>query len=900
MCRRLVEAGRESGVEDGLRMVNMEGQSVFSLAVSAFPNIPDYTLWLELVCEVYDISLSEAVIFPYDSMSSPPSYLCHSTTPSESDFRSIPTSLPFICYDNLIESDRKYIEHYREHREEQVCPIAVAASLPDSRLLLWLLERGDADLNWMSGGKPLWMHFQRYSVPVAAWKQLHSAYFLYRKGHGMNEYEVQLIIEEEMYRCTSWLWTCLSLPNARYPLLAYIQTLKQTYPTEYTDHYVNLLLQYYLYSYSNRRKPTVQTDYVVICQASEYLDCTARSYRLFLYRKIDVTIKSGQTDMLKQLLSLPSACEFVLSPRSLSLPLGLYSELSLSEVFSDFNENINVSFISNSYLYSALSRYECKFDMIQTLLDLGCPLINPNLPPELNNFHVFYVFFKRRRAYSERKRQSELDRDNCVKVLTEKMLEEAEKLPGLYRELAIGVDVTLDKRCCEKRRRLWQGEEHFSTPSPPTLVLIQALLSHPSTPLFGKCFQFDPPRTSFWLTKTLELTLRMSYLASWEDLSTLLHQFFSFYQSISQDTTAKPGLTPLETMHLQVAELIMQPDTIISPCAGQKPLQYAKNLAKVAVILGIVRKSEVIYEKKTEKMMKLALHTAEMTHVSKELIPLRRVFMAYFRFIRAKNTTFLHYLAKYEELTEYLRLCIEFNGNLRDVYDGKGRNCLGIAAYYANLAGLEVLLAQGCRLPKHNEGLSPFILVLEGLRYSYKPRRRQLQEIQAQESELTRRFACFKLLFSHLPSSTESVTEDLSGCDRDFAVEKEYVRGTGESRYGYAMVVAAAHYGLKEVREIRDLGLSPCLVHRYTVKTKIKVEKKEVEVTKEVTTCALKEALRRCRTDIALFLIQEIVRKYPQTLLHQKALYQDCARMARMIDLLSVSDTILGIIKSSP
>jgi hypothetical protein len=874
--------------------VNTSGHSVFSLAVSAFPTVSHYLPWLQFLSEIYGCSLSQAGAFPYDQMSDPPRYFTISKISCSLDFRPIPTSIPFYST-NPCEQGTEYAQNYIDNGKEQICPLEVAASLSDPALLLWLLEETAVDANWMSAGKPLWLRFLQLRVPIQAWTRLQDVIFSYRSEDRNSSAccvaELSVLDEERRYRYKVCLWEALLYPEAIYPLTSHIEALKIAYPDTFTDHYMALVEHFYPTSrYYSSSIRTAKTDQLVLGSVLPLLDCVAKSYRKFLYKRIDETIKNGDIEAFKSLLKYPAAEEFVRNPYDCSFPLGISSELALADLIGNYNENVNADFIFNSYLYFTLTSSTCSSELLTTLLGLGCPLINPNLPAELNNFHLFYAFSKRQqRRYYERSlpKMTTTDMEKCLQLLAQRMLAEAEALPALYRELAIGVDVMLDRAIFRKVRKQWAQESTWILGNQTSLVVLREVLWHRDKPLFGKCYRFDEGKKGFWIEKTVELMLELCTLGDLKDLKEVITQFAEFSPKVFPPTPSltlsdirEAGISDpncLETLQIRLAELLMKPGLIQLPGGLPDSLKYAQCLAQVLVRFGVIRGPErVINNRKAENAIRSVLGSAEFAALrnaefSGQIVTLKSLFGCYFAFLRSTNTTFMHYLSKREELKDLLRAsCSGFNADLSHFIDKKGRCCLGVAAYYGNKQGIEVLLDLNWQLPAYTQGLSPILLSLEGLRYSYKVKRRQMKEVKASDDELERRFQCFKLLHRKLPVLTESPDiRDDSGYDSLFSAEKQYMRGTPESRYGYPMLVAVTHYKMEHIKEMLSMGLSPCAVHRYSLQTTRKVDKKLVKEAKEVLTCPLKQSLLRCRPAVASLIISEIALKYPNTVPHQ-------------------------------
>lgn len=890
IVRLFGERCEAESLQEWFQLVNNSGHSVFSLAVCAFPTVPEYQLWLQFISGVYDCSLSHAAILPYDQMAEPPKYFTIPRADRSLDFRSIPTAIAFRCT-NSCEPGTEYAQHYIDNGKESICPIAVAASLPDPSLLLWLLDQAELDVNWMSAGKPLWLHLLQLHVPVQVWSKLTGVVLCYRHERRNNSScclaELSTMNEDYHYPIV-WLWEALSHSEASFPLTLHLKALQTAYPDNYTDHYMSLLLRFYGTSgYRSHPVRTVETDQMVLGAVVPLLDCTAASYRKFLYKRIDETIRKGDVEALKQLVKSPEGLQFVLKPYDCAFSLGICSELALADLKSQYNENVNVDFITNSYLYFALSSSFCSVELLTTLLDLGCPLLNPSLPAESNNFHIFYAFSKQERRYYERKSPviTFSHKEKCLQLLTQRMLAAAETSPALYRELGIGVDVTLDKAALRRVRDKWQESPGWKQ-SVPSLVVLREVLRHPSKPLFGKCFAFERGKEDFWLTKTAELMLRLSAMGELTDLKEVLSQFAHFTAQVFMPTPSLTlsalseatvlSATSLERLQIHLAQLLMKPGLVQLAGGLAEPVEYAQCLAQVLVRFGVIRGAGKMESRKVEFALRSVVGTAELwakgkPALTREMVTLKYLFASYFAFLKSTQTTLMHYLAKREELNELLTASLsDINADLSHYIDSKGRCCLGIAAYYGNIPGIAILLRHNWRFPEFGEGLSPLLLCLEGLRYSYKAKRRQLKVTEAADTELNRRFEGFKQLYSRLPAQTEALdAADDSGYDSSFSVEKRYMRGSPESRYGYPLIVAAAHYKPEQVQEMLSMGLSPCTVHRSRLPTTRKIGPKLVKETKEVLTCALKQALQRCQPQIASLLMSEIARKYPKCVLHQ-------------------------------
>lgn len=885
-----VHCERDS-IQQWFQLVNSTGQSVFSLAVCAFPTVPEYQVWLQFLAEIYECSPSQAALFPYDQMAEPPKYFTISRAACDLSFRPIPTAIPFRCTDPC-EAGTEYAQRYIDYGKEPICPIAVAASLPDPALLLWLLDQVEVDANWMSDGKPLWLRLLQLQVPTQAWSKLSGVVFCCRHDRGSSSscYLMELsTTNEDYYYPIVWLWESLKYSEASCPLSLHLKALQTAYPDNYTDHYMSLLERFYGTSnYYSQHIRTAETDQTVLGAVSPVLDCTAASYRRFLYKRVDETIRKGEVEALKQLIKLPGALDFVLRPYECAFSLGICSELALADLTNNYRENINEDFITNSYLYFVLSSNFCSAELLSTLLDLGCPLLNPSLPAEMNNFHLFHAFSKQERRYYQRKipEMTISHRECCLHLLSQRMFAAAAATPALYRELGIGVDITTDKAACSRVRSQWPQETSTGKWRAPTWTVFREVLWHPGKPLFGKCYGFERGKEGFWLSKTAELVLRLSALGDLADLKELISQFSYFSEQtfaptpslslpdISEATVLQAA--SLEGLHIHLAQLLMQPGLIQLPGGLAKPVEYAQCLGEVMVRFGVLRGAGKIESRKVENTLRSVLGVAELMAKGKaefagEMVTLKCLFRSYFAFLRSTKTTLMHYLAKREDLSELLEASLSgFNARLGHYIDSKGRCCLGIAAYYGNIQGIDVLLGLNWRFPPFGEGLSPLLLCLEGLRYSYKAKRRPMKVTEALDSELDRRFQGFKLLHSRLPAQTEVLdTADDSGYDSSFSVEKRYMRGSPESLYGYPLIVAAAHYKPEQVKEMISMGLSPCAVHRYSLQVPRKAGKQIVKVAKEMLTCALKQSLLRCRPDIASLLMSEIALKYPKCVLHQ-------------------------------
>ena len=246
-------------------MVNITGETVASLAVSAFPTVPLYVQWLGFLSEVLGIPLETAVHVPHCYTSNRltgeySSFYIDETVLSGyfSGLRLVETSIPFARA-NEPELGLAYTEKFEQFKGNLISPVEKAVQNRNFALLLWMAER-EIDPNWLSRRQPLWFHLAKHgkAIPGAVWEQLSDIRVVYKPGRERNrqynsswqsEYVQSTLLTvleggSDSYRMRNWLKTALNHPGlcVETPIKLYIAVLQAVFPSDFTRHYLSLFL----------------------------------------------------------------------------------------------------------------------------------------------------------------------------------------------------------------------------------------------------------------------------------------------------------------------------------------------------------------------------------------------------------------------------------------------------------------------------------------------------------------------------------------------------------------------------------------------------------------------------------------------------------------------------------
>jgi len=611
---------------------------------------------------------------------------------------------------------------------------------------------------------------------------------------------------------------------------------------------------------------------------------------------LDYAVSRGLETLFFELVTKPRAHEVIQKPQYFFRESKLNAVLRLTSHAYTFNENVNQEFIANSFLYLAVRLWPCKLRIVQQLILLGSPLMNPALPVDQHDFHPLFTLL-RRTPYSSfdpwwMPRIKILNFSSHEGALLAELGAAllAKQDPACDREVAIGIDMSLDSAHHKKELTTYRSLYLRNSRTHPELLRLVL----PTGRLFGSLYTFEPGKVAFWTAKTLQLLFNETLLGLAPELhqtTTQLHAFLLASQVPSQVAEIEPE-EARSTTGLSASTLL---STFKYRLRGSREalLNHAEALRTLLLSVSFLRLDQAPSLPWLSTAIGHVCGTAELFLRGTDRLPLialKDFFQAFNAFHRHSCTTLLHYLAKYSSLASDLTTALQGSARLyAQCLDRKGRSPLTIAARSANLKAVELLLQ--AEVPIQPGAL---YLALQG------PAHTQTQPLSHEEE--TRRIQVFMHLLTQV-SGSGAVEEDLSGYDELFAQEKTLMRGTEES-LGYPMILACARFSEAGVRQLLALGLSPCLLHVQKLPKKVR-KAGQIHITSRlVPTCALKEALKRKDRSLSLVLYHELAAKYSLTFAKLRyslfrAMYGECAVLAQRLDLVEVAEGLRGKLANS-
>lgn len=604
---------------------------------------------------------------------------------------------------------------------------------------------------------------------------------------------------------------------------------------------------------------------------------------------LDYAVSCGLETLFFELIKKPRALEVIQRPQHFYRKSNITAVLQLTSHAHDFNENVNQEFIADSFLYLAIRSRFCRVRIVQQLILLGCPLMNPALPLDQHDFHPLFTLLRRPPKWSigpswyyhAKPLDFTSQEGATLAELGAALL--AKQDPVCDREVAIGIDVSLD------------GAHHRETPEALRRSYLPHARTHPELlrlvlptgRLFGSLYTFEPGRIAFWTAKTLKLLFHETQLGLSPELRQTIAQLHAFIlPSQIPDRVAEIATEEARTTTGLAASRVL--NTLKFHCQGNKKevLNHAEALRTLLLGVCFLRLDQARQLSWLFSAVGKVCGTAELFLRGKDRLPLvalKDFFQAFKAFHRHSCTTLLHYLAKYSSLAPDLTTALQGSAHLyAKCLDRKGRSPLTIAARSANLKAAELLLQAGASLQPGD-----LYIALQG------PAHTLTQPLSHEEE--TSRIQVFVRLLTHV-SGSGAVVEDLSGYDELFAQEKTWMQGS-EKSLGYPLILACSRFSEAGVRQLLALGLSPCLLHVQKLPKKVRKSGRIQLTSQYVPTCALKEALKRKDCTLSLVIFHELAAKYPLTFSKQRyfslrAVYGECAVLAQRLDLLEVAEGI--------
>ena len=579
---------------------------------------------------------------------------------------------------------------------------------------------------------------------------------------------------------------------------------------------------------------------------------------------LDFAVKTGRETFFFALAAKPGASQLLLKPQRFYKQSGLVRPLGLTSTGAPFNENVNQGFISNSFLYLAISSPHCRVSIVRYLLDLGCPLLNEKLPVDHHDFHPFFQLLRRTRNFDYTMRVYELspgalyrEEGLLLTLLGSAMLQK--QYQAYARELAIGIEMSVDPDHCRKQAVVRSSYMKNARLHPELLRVVL-----PSNQLFGTCFSFAGDQLAFWKKKTYELFFHTAMLGLHSEMKESIEQFHSFVKPTQPVPLQLAEVTGLDEL-LEGSEVLAEEKYRIYH-SGADVLSHFNSLHDLLLRSYFVRVQSTHNLTWLDTALRQVSSLPELfvrgSHQDKQqLLSLKKFFEAFKAFHRHTNTTLLHYLVKYPELLSDAKTLLESPAKkFAHCLDSKGRSPLSNASRAANLPAVQLLLDFG--VPFSPEAQSPFFYALQG------PARLLTRPLGSEEEST--RMRVFEELLARLPGQTPTEGDDTSGYDGNFSTEKTLMHGPAAS-FGYPLILACARYSEASVRKLLSLNVAPCLVHEQEAQQKRRgADKKIVVTTVLVKTCALKEALKRKDVELAQIIARKLATDFPLTVQKQQ------------------------------
>ena len=825
--------------------IDSDGQTVFSLAAFAFPDLSEYQSWLSFLSEVFAVPVSDVAQYPHLLLTK--GFSQQMQYPEEL-FQQVTASVTPPSLNTLMEKRFgdwvKYI-----HASVQSYPVSAAvelAQLNREQSLSYLLEMG-YDCNFMSGNEPVWVTLAR--LPVNCWALIRPTCLFYRKENAQITQSF-----EEFEGAHTWLELVHSSPYSIAPALHCCLEGLKSRSADYTKMYLNALLDQ---PNSYDLPPYARLKHAESLLPSE-LDSESPAYCGALVLLLDYAVYWGVESLFFDLVTKPHAQEVVLHPQSFYRSSGFKSVLKLNTHSCRFNENVNQAFIGNSFLYLALSSSCCKASIVKKLLQMGCPLLNPELAHDQHDFHPLFALLRRSTVnyfgmswlrYRLQPRNFFQEEATIISELGFLLL--ATQNPAYDSEAAVGLDVSLDSEQHKKETTTRTWERSQSSRIHPELLRLVL----PTGRLFGSIYSFSANKVSFWTSKTLQLLLCQTRLGLNSELRQTTSQLNSFLPAaqvplrvadiVSEQAANTTGLVTSETLTEQKFRLEGSRNDV---------LQHAEALRTLLNNTCFLRLEKAPNMPWLEKALRQVCNIPELfLHGSSRqpLVVLKEFFQAFRAFQRHSCTTLLHYLAKNQSLVCDLTTALQSSARFyAHCLDRKGRSPLTMAARAGNLEAVDVLLQAAVPVPP-----GALFLALQGPAHSLTSK--------LSPEEETIRLQIFQRLFAKI-SQCEGSGEDLSGYDSLFSQEKGLMQGS-EMSLGYPVILACARYSEAGVRQLLALGLSACLIHLQKLPKKVRESGHLKQSSHIVPTCALKEALKRKDCSLARLIYSELASKYPLT-----------------------------------
>lgn len=215
--------------------MDADNQTVFSIAGQAFPELPNYSAWLDFLSEVFAAPLQEVAQYPH--------YLLvqgtlHQQRYSEELFQQVCRAVEPPILDALMKKRYGDWLKYADEllHEYPLTVVEVLAKTNHEETLVFLLKLG-YNSNFMSGKEPVWLVLAKTAISEQCWK-LVQAPCLYYQVQSKGFICLQQYSGED---CRSWLESLHSSPCSIAPALrCCLQTLKANSP-DYTRAYLESL-----------------------------------------------------------------------------------------------------------------------------------------------------------------------------------------------------------------------------------------------------------------------------------------------------------------------------------------------------------------------------------------------------------------------------------------------------------------------------------------------------------------------------------------------------------------------------------------------------------------------------------------------------------------------------------